>query len=224
MASAIPLFKSFENSILWDNSDSTVADYDVWVEGLDMTIQDSDFSAIYLEGATIDYSHCIHIDPQFADPVNGDFHLKSPDGRWNGSSWVTTDTVYSKCLAHGWPSASYSNEPSPNGGQINMGAYGNTNEASKVDSSNLNSINVSASIMPDSIPGPNGAKWKLSYEQVGTWHTPYSPGGFTMEGLVSGSYNGILQRCCRIHDTIAKYNYCYRWSDKTAWCNLLALR
>jgi len=72
----------------------------------------------------------ISTDPLFADPANGDFHLKSRYGRWNGSAWVQ-DNVTSPCIDAGDPSDDYSNEPKPNGGRINMGAYGNTPEASK---------------------------------------------------------------------------------------------
>ena len=142
----------------------------------------------------------IEADPLFADPDNGDFHLKSTGGRWNGSEWVTDD-VDSPCIDAGDPvevlteeytdglivvvdevtgitggdtihitdgvntenstansttattinlteaftnnysvtnnayvytiSSDYSRELLPNDGRINMGAYGNTVEASK---------------------------------------------------------------------------------------------
>lgn len=73
---------------------------------------------------------CIVKDPCFADAASGDFHLKSAAGRWNGTTWVK-DTVTSPCIDAGEPSAAYANEPSPNGNRVNMGAYGNTSEASK---------------------------------------------------------------------------------------------
>ena len=73
---------------------------------------------------------CIAKDPCFADAANGDFHLKSAAGRWNGTTWVK-DTVTSPCIDAGEASAAYANEPSPNGNRANMGAYGNTAEASK---------------------------------------------------------------------------------------------
>ena len=66
----------------------------------------------------------------FADAASGDFHLKSAAGRWNGATWVK-DTVTSPCIDAGEASAAYANEPSPNGNRANMGAYGNTAEASK---------------------------------------------------------------------------------------------
>ena len=72
----------------------------------------------------------ISVDPRFIDPENGDFHLRSTAGRWIGSRWVI-DSEHSPCIDAGDPSSDYSNEPSPNGGRINMGAYGDTAEASK---------------------------------------------------------------------------------------------
>lgn len=71
----------------------------------------------------------ISADPLFADP-HGDFHLKSEAGRWDGSRWVEDD-VTSPCIDAGDPKDDFSKEPEPNGGRINMGAYGNTVEASK---------------------------------------------------------------------------------------------
>jgi hypothetical protein len=74
----------------------------------------------------------IDVDPLFADPSNGDFHLKSQAGRWysNSESWVI-DNVTSPCIDAGDPDTFVGNEPEPNGERINMGAYGCTAEASK---------------------------------------------------------------------------------------------
>jgi len=72
----------------------------------------------------------IAVDPLFADETSGDYHLKSKEGRWDGKAWVA-DNLTSPCINAGNPDDDYSKEPSPNGGRINMGAYGNTSEASK---------------------------------------------------------------------------------------------
>ena len=76
------------------------------------------------------YSNRITGDPLFADATSGDYHLKSTAGRWNGGTWVT-DAVTSPCIDAGDPASTYTNEPAPNGGCINLGCYGNTMEASK---------------------------------------------------------------------------------------------
>lgn len=70
--------------------------------------------------------------PLFANAARGDFHEKSMGGRYNPgtASWVI-DLVHSPCIDAGDPRASVRFEPTPNGGRINMGAYGNTRYASK---------------------------------------------------------------------------------------------
>ncbi|MFH1126827.1 MAG: hypothetical protein V1718_01825 [archaeon] len=73
----------------------------------------------------------IYVDPLFANPANNDFHLQSPYDRWSGAGWVTTDTAVSPAIDKGDPASSYANEMAPNGGRVNMGYYGNTQEASK---------------------------------------------------------------------------------------------
>ena len=74
----------------------------------------------------------IEVDPVFADPENGDYHLKSQTGRYDPDSktWVVDD-VTSPCIDAGDPIGAIDLEPDPNGGRINMGAYGGTSEASK---------------------------------------------------------------------------------------------
>jgi len=63
--------------------------------------------------------------------VDGDYHLKSQAGRWDSNShiWIQDDTT-SPCIDAGDPSSDYSKEISPHGNRINIGAYGNTNQAS----------------------------------------------------------------------------------------------
>jgi len=60
------------------------------------------------------------------------YHLRSGYGRWDGHQWVYDD-VTSFCINAGDPQSDYSNEPLPNGGRINIGAFGNTPFASKGD-------------------------------------------------------------------------------------------
>jgi len=91
----------------------------------------------------------IDVDPCFAEPgywdpngtpedanddfwVGGNYHLKSQASRWNPDSknWVQ-DEVTSPCIDAGDPHSPIGLEPFPNGGIINMGAYGGTAEASK---------------------------------------------------------------------------------------------
>ena len=64
--------------------------------------------------------------------IEGDYHLKSQGGRWdaNEGRW-TKDDVTSLCIDEGNRTSPIGGEPFPNGGIINMGAYGGTVEASK---------------------------------------------------------------------------------------------
>ncbi len=78
----------------------------------------------------------ISVDPLFFDPANGDFHLQSEAGRWNGSAWVP-DPATSPCIDKGNPASPYEWEPAPNGGRLNMGAYGGTPQASKSPGTDL---------------------------------------------------------------------------------------
>jgi len=59
------------------------------------------------------------------------YHLKSASGRWNGQHWVM-DGESSPCIDGGKPETTSSlQEPTPNGARVNIGAFGNTLEASK---------------------------------------------------------------------------------------------
>ncbi|MCX5639122.1 MAG: right-handed parallel beta-helix repeat-containing protein, partial [Planctomycetota bacterium] len=109
------------NSILWDGGN------EVW---------NNDNSAI-----TVTYSNIqdgwfgsgnINVDPCFAEPNKDDYHLKSQAGRWEPAkqAWIK-DGVTSPCIDAGDPASPIGLEPFPNGGIINMGAYGGTAEASK---------------------------------------------------------------------------------------------
>jgi len=64
--------------------------------------------------------------------IEGDYHLKSRMGRRSNSSptWHM-DSAGSPCIDAGDPADPVGPEPSPNGGIINLGAYGGTIQASK---------------------------------------------------------------------------------------------
>jgi parallel beta-helix repeat protein len=73
-----------------------------------------------------------HDDPSDDFWVRGDYHLRSQAGRWDlkSLSWVQ-DVLTSPCIDAGSPASDWTAEPPPNGGRINMGAYGGTLQASK---------------------------------------------------------------------------------------------
>jgi len=106
--------------------DSIIYDNAVQIVGFSGTVEYSDVQGGFPGEGNID------TDPLFADPENGDYHLKSQAGRWGplSQSWVHDD-VTSPCIDAGYPTSSVGLEPAPNGGKINIGAYGGTTEASK---------------------------------------------------------------------------------------------
>lgn len=88
-------------------------------------------------------------DPLFADPNNGDYHLRSQVGRWDPSQdeWVT-DANTSPCIDSGHPTDDWTAELWPHGQQINMGAYGGTSQASMSlsDAGNIADLNNDGSV------------------------------------------------------------------------------
>ena len=76
----------------------------------------------------------LDVDPLLADPNNGDYHLLSMRGRYwpQFDIWVL-DEHHSPAIDAGDSDTDVLDEPLPNGGLINMGAYGGTNQASRSD-------------------------------------------------------------------------------------------
>ncbi len=74
----------------------------------------------------------LQADPLLANPADGDYHLQSQAGRWDPARrvWIA-DNATSPCIDAGDPLLPVGEEPIPNGGTINLGAYGGTAEASK---------------------------------------------------------------------------------------------
>ena len=62
----------------------------------------------------------------------GDYHLKSQAGHWDPDRerWVLDDST-SPCVDLGDPNGPLGTEPFPNGGYVNLGAYGGTDQASR---------------------------------------------------------------------------------------------
>jgi hypothetical protein len=127
------------NNIIWQNEVylswyAYPEDYDIRFNNIQGTweVDDEDEDEEDNEDEEDDESGNISVDPCFADPDNRDYHLKSQAGRWDpvSQSWVQDDMT-SPCIDAGDPDAEIGEEPSSNGGIINMGAYGGTNQASK---------------------------------------------------------------------------------------------
>jgi len=131
------------NCIIWDcpepvtltdSSNTQIED-----RGSHITVKYSDIQGGQ-NGISVSGSHStitwgqgnINTDPQFVAVNNVDYHLKSRAGRWDAvsESWVL-DNITSPCIDAGDPGSPVAFEPYPNGGIINMGVYGGTDEAGK---------------------------------------------------------------------------------------------
>jgi len=141
---------SITDSIIWDGQDTIVNGEDdrtitlafCDVSGGQSSVHDP-YDCVTWEPSNIDADPCF-AEPGYWDPngtpddanddfwVDGDYHLKSQAARWdpNAGRW-TIDDVTSPCIDAGDPLDPIGQEPFPNGGIINMGAYGGTTEASK---------------------------------------------------------------------------------------------
>ncbi len=66
--------------------------------------------------------------PTVYEAVAFDVHLRSKAGRWTAG--YLADTEWSPAVDAGDPSAPTRGEPKPNGGRINLGRFGGTDQAS----------------------------------------------------------------------------------------------
>jgi hypothetical protein len=110
------------NCIIWGNSPDQIYPYDKNAVHVGFSNIQGGWPQIFPPN--------IDVDPCFADPNNGDYHLKSQVGRWNPNvqSWVN-DANTSPCIDAG-ALADWKAELWPHGKKINMGAYGGTPQAS----------------------------------------------------------------------------------------------
>gem|GEM_PF-749669 len=100
------------NCIFWNNTDGDLYQ----CEALHSWIQDANDP---------------NASPGFADAGGGDYHLLSERGRyWPAHDVWVLDDVTSPCVDGGDPNLEPSGEPMPNGGLVNIGAYGDTAYAS----------------------------------------------------------------------------------------------
>jgi hypothetical protein len=200
-----------ENSIVWRNTAARGDEISVANAGtLSVTYSNvgGGQGKVYIAGSTLNWgAGSIDVDPLFAEPgywadvsdpsivvepddpdamwSDGDYHLKSEVGRWDphGKDWILDD-VTSPCIDRGDPHSPIGDEPDPNGGRINMGAYGGTLEAS-----------MSIGQLP---PLPPLAHWELdetegdiAYDSAGVNDAPIF--GSPLWQPTGGQVDGALQ-------------------------------
>ena len=129
-----------QNCIFWNNG----KDFEI-VDGGSLTVT----YTLSQQGFT--GTGNISFNPLFANAATGDFHEQSTSGRYNPATGLfVNDSANSPAIDAGNPASDYSNEPSPNGGRVNMGCYGNTAEASKSTGTGIEEITqISWTIFPN---------------------------------------------------------------------------
>jgi hypothetical protein len=132
------------NSILWGNSPTAVLVLGTSapslrycdVPGSWPEVGDFDADPLFVRpghwARASDPNVVVDPDDPHAVWVAGDYHLQSQAGRWDAQAqtWIQDGTT-SPCIDAGDPLSPAGSEPDPNGGVVNMGAYGGTGEASK---------------------------------------------------------------------------------------------
>ena len=127
---------SFTNSIFW--GDATASDFSAscssGCDGVAVTVTYSDTQSAYANGGvaiTFGAGNLSSVDPLFVDPAAHDFHLRSTHGHWAPSGYVA-DTADSPALEAGDPAGADAGNPERAGSRSEIGAYGNSAEASYV--------------------------------------------------------------------------------------------
>ena len=107
---------SIKNSIVWNN-----------VAGQLFNATTTTYSDV--RGPMVSGTGNMNVDPLFVNAAGYDYHLKSTKGSWHNGAW-TADAANSPCIDMADPADGIGSEPAPNGGRINMGAFGGTSQAS----------------------------------------------------------------------------------------------
>jgi len=125
----------FEHCIFWNNSIADIEHYPGYRPAVTYSCIERPF-----EGTGNISVDPLFVNPSDSDPNNLDFHLQSQYGRYlpdqtpaprpKPENWVL-DIQTSPCIDAGNEQVNPIYETMPNGGRINMGAYGNTPFASK---------------------------------------------------------------------------------------------
>ncbi|HUQ01723.1 MAG TPA: right-handed parallel beta-helix repeat-containing protein [Kofleriaceae bacterium] len=121
------------NSIFWANGGDIAAVCDTGCAALAIDVSYSSLRPTVTGNVSVTFGagNLPAVDPRFVDATGGDVHLRSTRGHWTPDGYVT-DTVDSPALATGDPSGDTRLQDARAGDRTEMGAYGNSAEASYV--------------------------------------------------------------------------------------------
>lgn len=124
---------SFTSSIFFDNGDDFAAFCDMGCGAITVDVAYSVVRSIHAGNAPITFGegNLDLTDPRFVAPAEGDLHLRSTAGHWTPAGYVS-DAEDSPALGAGDPAGDTSQQAAQAGDRTEMGAYGNSAEASYV--------------------------------------------------------------------------------------------
>lgn len=144
------------NSILWNNFSGESAGGQIAL--IDDSLDATTLTVNYCDVIGLDQNHLLEpsdspectlewgkgnfdADPMFVDPAAGDYHLKSASGHYepatrlwvldDGGNYDPEDDLNSPCIDVGDPDVEVTAEYACNGSRVNLGAFGNTEQASR---------------------------------------------------------------------------------------------
>ena len=127
---------SFKNSIFWGNA--TNVDFNAscgsGCASVTVGVTYSNVQTTYANGGvsiSFGTGNMTGVDPLFVAADARDFHLRSTHGHWTAGAYVA-DAADSPALCSGDPSGPTSQNPARAGNRSELGAYGNSVEASYV--------------------------------------------------------------------------------------------
>ncbi len=130
-----PDLHSITNAHFWQNSPDIAPSCEARCGNMRINVSHSMIDTNYLsQGVKVTFGEGIvvaHRPVSFADTANGDFHLSSEAGRWTPTGYVQ-DRASSPALGKGAPRSATNDNPTRAGNRNELGAYGNSSEASYV--------------------------------------------------------------------------------------------
>lgn len=182
---------------------STEIDYNIYHLGANATIYGTNKYLKQWQLLT-DHDYRSWTNPAtFANAAAGDFHLASQYGRYDPASGWVTDLVHSVGIDAADPNDDYANETYYNGARANLGAYGNTEFASRSGTNLVTELRTlnNSNIVIDA----NDFVWPM------IWHIVNWPTDVTVRVEASGDGGTTTNNWRLLTNGIPAYREYYVW-------------
>ena len=137
------------------------------------------------QSTTVKDTNSISLDPRFVSAT--DYHLQSTAGSYHDGTW-TPDAGDSPGIDAGDPASAVGSEPLPNGGRINLGAFGGTEQGSRTVVERL--VQVVSPNGGENLAGTFRIRWQATgrgWQAGDTVKLEYSVDGGTAWQAISGA-------------------------------------